>query len=543
MRSPKRRCHQAAKEEGRSLTSPFGQPASLPSGSTNDYPGSSIVWLDTARRGSRSNGPPRLIDQTTLSLLSNEDPHESTLRSVSSEHTDINSNWLSLEGPSRTAPEERTSNATAVEREIKTGTTHHRGLFQNDMPCSVSALLETTHRVENVTEVTRTSGRTKEHIKLIRFEVSLQLTDGPSNLFLANQRPAGSPRSLLCAQLEALASTEKGCPDQSEKHFDDVALSIETGRCYGAGSVSRTDDTSARCADTAETVSELLFPAPLSNVASVVTRSVLSNVASDSVTAWLSKESVQATPCVEVVHHRVRRRRASGYADNLCSVALQTAEVGQGLHEAFKRDRAMDEPWRLAQCTENSKHGTTADLAHEERQNAGSRSNEIYVTPVLAPRVDTLASEEKLLTALHLPSAMSPNDFPSWHGRVNANMGADVRMVVDQGKASDSQDQPTINISSSKPENECREAKAMWRCDDLKGQLNQRTLTAMRNMVGSPLQQQLLNSPLSKVQNEGRTAVKEGMKEGLWRCDDLKGNLRKRALRVKRTVLGSHREP
>ena len=78
-------------------------------------------------------------------------------------------------------------------------------------------------------------------------------------------------------------------------------------------------------------------------------------------------------------------------------------------------------------------------------------------------------------------------------------------------------------------------AKAMWRCDDMKGHLAPRTPRANRNVFGSPSQQQVLGSPLSKVQNECRTAARER----LLRCDDLKGQLRTGAPGTKRKAMGN----
>ena len=542
--------------------------------------------LRTSSQGrSRSNQPPRLIDQNAVGLVERVEADESALRSLSSEFTHINSRWSRLEKPFSNSLEDPTSNMTAVQQKIQIGTSHHgtslhRRLFRSGMPCSPSALLE------NRDCVTRTPARTEQHNKLIQTAASPQLTDG-ENQSPVGKCPVGSPRSLLCVQLEAavhitpvlapqvdslapdekpltamllpsaaspkdipswhgrmnanmaadvaLASTQKDCPDQSE--CEDVAVSLESGKFYRVGSANgRTDNASARCNESIKPASEALFPASLSNVASVVTDNVL------------LKGSGDAMPLAEAAHCRVRRRRASGYAGKMDPVDSQILE-----YEAAESDADWMHSAAVAAFCRPSVHSGTAHSreeywsgiselltlagnAHEGRQHAATATNEVQVTPVLAPRLDTFASDEKPLTALHLPSptaAASPNDTPNWHGRMNANMGADVHKMH-QTEANESEEQPAANITTSQPENECRAANAMWHCDDTKGHLTRRTPRAMRNVFGSPTQQQVLNSPSPKVQNECRTAAKEQ----LLRCVDLKRKMRTCAPGTKRKAMG-----
>ena len=111
----------------------------------------------------------------------------------------------------------------------------------------------------------------------------------------------------------------------------------------------------------------------------------------------------------------------------------------------------------------------------------------MHITPILTPHITpvlTLASDEKPFMALHLPSAASPNDTPNWHGRMNANMGADVHRMH-QAEARESEEQPTANISNSQPENESRRHIEFDSHDNLKGQLAPRTPRAMRNVFGA----------------------------------------------------------
>ena len=178
VKSPKRRCHKTAREASWKLSSRarFGEPDSLPSGCcTINYAGGPI-WLDTARQypakrpaatpseivrrkqaggasmtefrrqssklialpgdqsdwdaeelarplrtssqgRSRSNQPPRLIDQNAVGLVERVEADESALRSLSSEFTHINSRWSRLEKPFSNSLEDPTSNMTAVSRE------------------------------------------------------------------------------------------------------------------------------------------------------------------------------------------------------------------------------------------------------------------------------------------------------------------------------------------------------------------------------------------------------------------------------------------
>ena len=250
-------------------------------------------------------------------------------------------------------------------------------------------------------------------------------------------------------------------------------------------------------------------------------------------------------PQVEAVHRRVRKRAASG---------CKTDSVDSPIHGRMYEAAESDADWmhsadvaafcrpsvhsgtahsRVEYCSGINELLTLANSTYEGRQNAATATDEVHITPVLTPRVDTLGTDERPLAAIHLPSAVSPNDTPNWHGRMNANMGADVHKMH-QTEAKESEKQPTANISTSQPENECRAAKAMWRCDDMKGNLATRTPRAMQNVFESPSQQQLLNLPLSKVRNECRTEAKER----LLRCDDLKGQLRTGAPGTKRKAMG-----
>jgi len=319
VKRPRRRCHQVAKEEGSSLTRDDGM-VSL--GSCTDDHTDGVIWLDTARQcsakrhaairtenvrsertcglsgaklrressalaglsgcysdwdeeeltrslhkssqpsegHSRSDRPPRLIDQTSLSYRT-----ERGQESLSSEHTGINSSGSYL----RDMLDYPTSDVTAVQQqEINIGSPHHRRLFQNTIPYPRSDLIENICCVtENVTEVTRTPMSTEKQVKLSIVAAS-NLTTGQSHLSLHqlharsprqtpwhSHRDCRSPRSLLCAQLGASACTEKECPDQSE--CEDMALFKKSTQCCGIGSTSRTEYTSARCVKLA---SEALSP-------------------------------------------------------------------------------------------------------------------------------------------------------------------------------------------------------------------------------------------------------------------------------------------
>ena len=326
VKRPRRRCHQAAKEECTTQAC-IGQPDGMISlGScTNDYT-DGIVWLDTARPCSakrpaatpsenarsegtcglsgaklrpessalaglggrhsdwdeeeltrplhnssqptegcsRSNQPPRLIDQTRLSFLNNQEPDERAQPSLSSELTGTNSSsesWLKdiLDYP--------TSDVLAVQQEMsQIGSIHHRSLFQTTTPCPLNRCCV----AENVTEVMSAPMRPEKQVKLSKIAASSHLTAGQSHLSLHQRharsprqspwhshRDCRSPRSLLCAQLGASACTEKERPGQSD--CEDIALLKTSKQCYGIGSISRTDDTSARCIDGAKLTSEALF--------------------------------------------------------------------------------------------------------------------------------------------------------------------------------------------------------------------------------------------------------------------------------------------
>ena len=188
VKRPRRRCHQVAKEEGSSLTT--RDDGMVPMGSCTNEHTDGIIWLDTARQcsakrhaairtenvrsertcglsgaklrressalaglsdchsdwdeeeltrplhkssqpsegRSRSNQPPRLIDQTRLSLLNNQEPDERGQESLPSELTDINLvNSGSLREDMLDYP---TSDVTAVQQKNQICLPHHRRLFQ-----------------------------------------------------------------------------------------------------------------------------------------------------------------------------------------------------------------------------------------------------------------------------------------------------------------------------------------------------------------------------------------------------------------------------
>ena len=142
-------------------------------------------------------------------------------------------------------------------------------------------------------------------------------------------------------------------------------------------------------------------------------------------------------------------------------------------------------------------------------------SDELQLTPVLTPSADAFASGETNLSALHLPSPLSPICM-SRHGWTNANMGADVHRM----HHSEAQDSEVRHKVSSKPENDSSKLEndgratakqALWCCDNLRGQIQKSTIgssgkhTAARKSTpgvkrksfGSPWQPSLLDvSPL-----------------------------------------------
>ena len=495
-----RRCDQAARNEGGSKMDTTGQPSSaiLPADCTSEHT-ASIIWLDTVSRCSankpvaipRENG----FDSATTGRSTLELGRDSlALGASAAGHSD----W-ELTRPLRTSSKEadegrarsnqpprlqsmpsewdkrepneiRLRNLSAEHTELKSHCLEEP--FRNRLATRVSdvAALQqqskggaTYHRRLFQTTMScprpgrallETSQRLVENVnkltsKTTEEHIELNRVGVLSQQVSVQIRPlvCNSPAGSLCGKLEVLVSLEKDCAGPS---CEDETVLRETGKCHAIGSSNLVDGSSDRCMEDSKPGS--LFSVWLSNAKSEVANSVC------------SKGSTNVKPHVKTVHRRVRRTRASD-------------DYGKG-----------------------------ASIPSQMPPPAG-----LQLTPVLKPRADAFASGVTNLSALHLPSPLSPIGT-SRHGWTNANMGADVHRMH-QNEAQESEEHPAGYVLSSKPENDSRASAkhALWRCDSLRGQMKKSPLgsggthTAARKSTpgvkrksfGNPWQPSLLEvSPL-----------------------------------------------